>query len=334
MNVAGGEAGSSTAGGSSVLALEHQLRQALQLNCAQSFHGGVGVLRAPPGESVVITVDTLVEGVHFPPDTTADAVAAKALAVNLSDLAAMGACPCGVTLALSVPHADEDGWLSQFVDAMAMHLRRYDIALLAADVGRGTLAVTMGAYGYVPATTALRRDRAASGDDIYVTGTLGDAGLALALRQSDRSVAESAYLQRRLERPEPRLAAGRRLRGIANAAIDVSDGLAADLGHILERSGVGAHIDVDALPLSAALRATCTADEARRFALTAGDDYELCFTVARGNAARLESVIAELGVQITRIGRIETAPGLRIKTASGEAYIGGQPGFEHFSTSV
>lgn len=297
---------------------------------------GIGddcALLVPPADQhLVLTLDTLVAGVHFFPDTDPEGLGHKALAVNLSDLASMGAAPTWATLALTLPRADED-WLGRFCRGLFALAERYGVQLVGGDTTHGPITtITIQAHGFIPPGLALCRDGAKPGDGIYVTGTLGDAGLALGAAFGKAMVAPEYrdYVQQRLERPEPRIAQGVALRGIAGAAIDVSDGLAQDLGHILERSRVGARLEVDRLSLSPALAASLDRDAALATALAGGDDYELCFTVPPERAARLEQVAADWACRCTRIGVITAEPGLRLVRADGSAFHLERLGYDHF----
>jgi thiamine-monophosphate kinase len=297
---------------------------------------GVGddcaLLRVPEGMELAVSIDALVEGVHYPVGTDAASVGHKALAVGLSDLAAMGAEPAWATLALSLPGVDER-WLQGFASGLYSLANRYRVQLVGGDTVRGPLVISMQLHGFVPQGTALRRDGAKVGDLVYVTGTPGDAGLGLELAQGKRSGndADVRYLRARLDRPEPRVAAGRQLRGIASAAIDVSDGLAADLGHILQRSGVGARLELAQLPQSSALQSLLPdAHERWRYALGAGDDYELCFTVPRTRRAAVERLCAKLECGCHVIGHVEAEPGLRLYQPDGTLLENARHGFDHF----
>ncbi|PIE82788.1 MAG: thiamine-phosphate kinase [Candidatus Contendobacter odensis] len=291
------------------------------------------LLTPPAHEHLAMTVDTLVENVHFFAAANPENLGHKALAVNLSDLAAMGAMPAWATLALTLPNVDE-AWLEAFCRGLFTLATCHQVQLIGGDTTGGAITtITIQASGFVPAGQALRRDGAKPGDVIYVTGTLGDAGLALQVLSGKKkvSVADHGFLQMRLEKPEPRLAQGLALRGIASAAIDVSDGLAQDLGHILSRSQVGARLNVDRLPLSQALIMNLGANSAATTALTSGDDYELCFTVAPAHIPELEAAIAAWDCRCTRIGVIEAAPGLRLIHADGATFELTQPGYHHFA---
>ena len=290
------------------------------------------LLVPPPDQQLVVTLDTLIADVHFFADADPEGIGHKALAVNLSDLAAMGAVPAWATLALTLPKADEV-WLGRFCRGLFALADRYDVQLIGGDTTHGpTTMITIQAMGFVPPGQALRRDGANPGDGIYVTGTPGDAGLALAAAYGTATVVPeyAAQVQTRLERPEPRLDQGVMLRGIAGAAIDVSDGLAQDLGHILKRSGVGARLDVEDLPLSPALIASLARDVALSAALTGGDDYELCFTVAPKYATQLATLTTLWNCRCTRIGLIEPEPGLRLVRADGSIFPSVRSGYDHF----
>jgi thiamine-monophosphate kinase len=293
---------------------------------------GVGddcaLLSVPPGMTLAVTMDTLVEGRHFPETTAPRDVGHKALAVNLSDLAAMGAQPAWATLSLCLPEPDE-AWLTGFAEGLFALAARFGVELVGGDTVRGPRVLTLQLHGWVPEGAALTRSGARPGDGVFVTGTLGDAGAGLAIVAGKISCgsADAQYLRGRLDRPEPRVEAGLALRGVASAAIDVSDGVAADLTHILERSGVGATLWAEALPLSAALARICAPEQARRLALSAGDDYELCFTVPPERIPEL----SRLPVACTQIGVIEPVPGLRLVDATGRSLAPGVGGYDHFA---
>ena len=288
--------------------------------------GDDGAIVSPrPDSELVVVMDTLVAGRHFPLETAAFDVGWKSLAVNLSDLAAMGAEPAWATLALTLPKGDAD-WTLAFVDGFMALAREHRVALVGGDTTSGPLAVTVTAHGHVPRGKALRRDGAKPGDTIFVSGTLGDA--AAGLRAVQRGEEHEA-LRERLDRPTPRVALGLALRDVATACIDVSDGLLADLRHILERSGAGAMLDVDVLPSSPALRAFASLDERRALQLSGGDDYELCFTVPREREAEALAAAQRCNVPLTRIGAIEATHGVRTK--SGIAIVSARAGWDHFA---
>lgn len=276
------------------------------------------------GHQLVVTSDTLIRGRHFPADTAAFDVGWKSLAVNLSDLAAMGAQPRWFLLALSLPEADPI-WLVDFSAGLKALADRQGVALVGGDTTRGELSITITAIGEVPAGAALLRSGARVGDCVCVTGTLGDAAAGLALLQA--GTRDTALLAR-LNRPEPRIAAGLALRGVAHAAIDLSDGLAGDLQHILDASGVGADLDVEAIPTSDALLARYPQPAGRlAYQLAGGDDYELCLCIAPD---RIEAARAALDVPLTLIGRITARPGLRCIDGSGATIALDRPAYRHF----
>ncbi len=283
------------------------------------------VLAPEPGCELVVTTDTLIAGRHFPHDTAAFDIGWKALAVNLSDLAAMGAEPRWFTLALTLPAADAP-WLADFCAGLQTLADRFGIALVGGDTTRGALSLTVTAIGEVPAGAALRRSGARVGDSVCVTGTLGDA--ALALQQLGQGGARSGPLVERLDRPQPRVQAGCALRGIAHAAIDLSDGLAGDLRHILDASAVGACIQAQALPASPQLLGALP-DLAARLACQAGggDDYELCLCIAPD---RVEAARRLIDVPLTVIGQITAGPDLRFVDASGATIDPARSAYRHF----
>jgi thiamine-monophosphate kinase len=291
------------------------------------------VLQVPAGMELVVCMDTLVEGVHFPRSTAAAAVGHKALAVNLSDLAAMGAEPAWATLSLTLPEPDT-AWLTDFSQAFFKLADQYHVQLVGGDTTQGPLAITVQAHGLVPAGRALLRQGAQAGDHIYVTGTLGDAGLALLLAGTGQH-----ELQQRLDYPTARLAAGQALRGVASAAIDVSDGLLADLGHLLEMARLGAAVSIDDLPRSDAFTETvthCGTDDRGLFhelPLAAGDDYELCFTVPEAALQQLEAARPLFACACTRIGKVEKQAGIRCYTTAGKLYEPATDGYRHFGSS-
>lgn len=294
---------------------------------APSARLGVGddaALIAPgEGMELVATTDLLNEGVHFARGAEPRALGHKALAVNLSDLAAMGATPRWVLLALALPRAEER-WVEAFAGGLFALAARHGVELVGGDTTRGPLAVCITALGEVPKGSALLRSGAQAGDDIWVSGELG--GAALGLARPDLAAAA-----RRLHQPEPRVELGVRLRGLASAAIDVSDGLAGDLGHILERSRVGARLEYARLPKAAALAELRDAALERRCVLAGGDDYELAFCAPRAARATLETLGRELGVALTRIGEIVAGePRLVVVGPAGEAMPVGS-GFDHFA---
>lgn len=290
------------------------------------------VTTVPDGQQLATTTDTLVEGVHFPKGTSGRAVAHKALAVNLSDLAAMGAEPAWISLSLSLPKFDE-AWLHEFSGTLQELSEYYGIQLIGGDTVQGPLAITITAQGFVPKDQALTRSRAKPGDWIYVTGTVGDAALGLKLVNSEeRAVLQHhSYLLDRLNFPTPRLLVGTTLRRIANSCIDISDGVLSDLQHILFASQVGATVDVDHLPLSEAILETVPQDQAYRLGLTGGDDYELLFTISEEQKGNLEVALANCNVSATCIGRINgVAEKLELKLDD-KPYELDAIGYQHFA---
>lgn len=287
------------------------------------------LLASVPGETWAVTTDTLSEGVHFLPDVDPESLGHKALAVNLSDLAACGATPRCFLLAIALPQVDE-GWLSRFVRGLNRLADEYGCVLAGGDTTRSLagVTITITAMGTVPDGQALLRSGARPGDDIWVSGTLGGAALGLAGRRGEVGLeaADAARAIARLERPMPRVALGIRLRGIATSAIDTSDGLVGDLGHILQRSAVGAVVDWPRVPLDDTLRNQPEALQ-RALALAGGDDYELLFTAPSGCAAEVLAAGVETGV--TRIGAIRSTGGLVIVDAQGRPVDTGAA-FEHF----
>ena len=287
------------------------------------------LLRVPAGFELAVSTDTLIAGIHFPDDTTPADIGWKSLAVNLSDLAAMAATPAWAVLALTLP-SDDVAWLDGFLDGFEELARRHDVALVGGDTTRGPLSITITVHGFALAGAALRRSGARVGDDIWATGTLGDAAGALA--QWRRGGPRSAKLRYRLDRPTPRLAEAIALRRLASAAIDISDGLAADLGHLLEASKVGAQLDLGRLPTSRIL-ADHFADEHERWRLqlAGGDDYELCFTASPANALAIEQALAACDASATVVGVVTSDPGLMLNTPEGEVFDVRADGYDHFA---
>ncbi|WP_322107223.1 thiamine-phosphate kinase [Paraburkholderia sp. J41] len=293
------------------------------------------------GEVLAVSTDMLVEGRHFFPDVDPHALGHKALAVNLSDLAAMGAAPLGFTLACALPKPRED-WLAAFSAGLFELADRYDCELIGGDTTAGPLNLCLTVFGSLRQDVALRRDAAQHGDDIWVSGTPGDARAGLGLIRGEWRTsgvladADAVHLRRALEYPQPRVALGLALRGVARAALDVSDGLAGDLRHILERSRLAAAIDVDALPLSPAL-ARLPRPVQLQCALAGGDDYELCFTAAAARRAQVEAAAQQAGVRVTRIGTMSslaspdaTVPAIAWHDAAGTSLDLTLQGFDHF----
>ena len=282
-------------------------------------------IRVSDGAELAITTDMLIEGRHFLPGADPRALGHKALAVNLSDLAACGATPRWITLALALPSADER-WLKSFSEGLFALADRHGVELIGGDTTRGPLAIDITALGEVPAGKALTRAGARPGDDLWVSGELGGAALALAHP-------EIAGAARRLHEPEPRVALGGRLRGLARAAIDISDGLAGDLGHILERSGVGAVVHYAQIPKDKSFERMKNEELERRCVLSGGDDYELLFAADRKGRSELESLSKELGIALTRIGEITSRKkALSILDQNGKS-MPHRGGYDHFGAT-
>lgn len=263
------------------------------------------VVTPPPGEELVVVTDTMVTGVHFPPQLPPADIGYRAVAVNLSDIAAMGAEPRWATLALTLPEADRD-WLTEFMRGMHEALGEHRVQLIGGDTTRGSLTITVQIIGSVPRAQALIRQGAQRGDAIFVSGTLGDAAAGLViLQRGGPANDDEAYLVQRLARPMARVSLGRALRGIASSCIDISDGLLADLGHIARRSNCSAVIDVSRVPASAALCAFSNPVHVRELVLSGGDDYELCFTVPAGKVGEIEHRLHGFFSEIYQIGTMQ-----------------------------
>ena len=287
----------------------------------------------PPAHKFVVTTDTLIAGRHFPLETGAADTGYKALAVNLSDLAAMGATPVATSLVLTLP-ALQSGWLDRFAAGWAELAVRHQVVMSDLQCGPGGLALHVHAYGALPASQpGLLRSQARVGDRVFVTGTLGDAACALQCLGTHGQV--EPFLLSRLNRPAPRLAAGQALLGVANAAIDISDGLAADLNHLCARSGVGARIQLQQLPFSPALSAVQAVDKCWEYACGGGDDYELCFTLPAHKVELLRAKRQAMQVPVSMIGEIVEPAGLCdtnvvFYTPDDKVWIPPRSGYEHF----
>jgi thiamine-monophosphate kinase len=296
---------------------------------------GVGddcaLLAVPPGQLLAVSIDTLACGVHFLADCDPESLGHKSLAVGLSDLAAMGAQPAWATLALTLPPElprESPGWLPAFARGLDGLARQHGMRLVGGDTTSGPLSITIQVHGFVPQGEAIRRSGAGPGDLVCVSGTLGDAGLALRALLAGESPA--AELRERLERPSPRVALGQALRGLASAMIDCSDGLAADLGHILESSGVGAELDLGALPLSPAVAQRVAATGDWTLPLACGDDYELCFCLPPGRAGLLPELSRLGDCPLAVVGRVRAEPGLVCRTPAGLPMTLASSGYDHF----
>lgn len=278
------------------------------------------LLSIPSGYELAITTDTMVENVHFFPNANPAELGHKLLAVNLSDLAAMGAKPIAVTLALTLPYIDEN-WLQAFSTGFLNLANQYNVSLIGGDTTKGALTLTVQAMGVVPNGKALKRSNAKIGDLIFMSGVLGDAGLGLKMMQGDESNSKNALV--RFHQPTPRVETGLALRDVANACIDISDGLVSDLGHILKQSNVGATIDLAKLPLSNDVKNYIKRTQDWQMPLISGDDYELCFTVSAQNAHLVPT-------NCTHIGFIDAPAGLRL-IENGQIQTLLAKGYEHFS---
>ncbi|GAA6170889.1 thiamine-phosphate kinase [Colwellia sp. KU-HH00111] len=290
------------------------------------------VVSSTEKQDVVITTDTLVAGVHFPLGTSAKAIGHKAVAVNLSDIAAMGAEPSWISLAITIPEVN-DTWLSEFCSGVFELCEYYNVQLVGGDTTQGPLSVTITAQGLTPEGKYLSRSGAKAGDWIYVTGDLGDAALALQHHNepflTDADVIEQ--VQQKLDYPKPRVLMGQSLREYASSAIDISDGLLADLGHICQASNVGANIVLDAIPMSEAMNNSQLFDDAILLALNGGDDYELLFTVSEDNKVAMETALSHAGAAVTCIGQMNATRTISTTLNNKPVSINGS-GFEHFSS--
>lgn len=319
---------------------EFSLIEVIRLRCPLTRNDvrlGIGddaaVLAVPAGLELVVCTDTLVSGVHFPEATSAYDIGWKALAVNLSDLAAMGATPAWATMALTLPSADAD-FVAGFADGFAALASAHDVALVGGDTTRGPLTISVTAHGFVPAGQGLRRGGARVGDLVFASGRLGDAAAALqglGLGNPETSHAAALLdpiLLERLNRPHPRVACGLALRTLAHACIDVSDGLLADLGHIARASGVAIEIDARQLPTSPALAARFAVHERLPLQLGGGDDYELAFAISPDRVDALNAAMAKIDCPVTCIGRVLAGDGVHVVGADTQLIPRG--GWEHF----
>ena len=304
---------------------------------AEAFGLGddAAILRPPPGVELVVSTDAMVRGVHFDHRTDPGDVGRKLLRVNLSDLAAKGAEPMAYTLTAGWPADVTDDWIIRFAAGLAADQATYGVHLIGGDTVAmpADLLLSVTIFGHVPAGTMVRRAGACAGDDLYVSGTIGDArfGLMVAQGAIELEAGDAFALRGRLDRPTPRLKLGKGLRGLAHAAIDVSDGLLADLGHLCEQSRVGAEVQLSDVPLSEpARRALDRVPGERQGLLTFGDDYELLFAAAPGEVGRVQDVARTLGVRITRVGHIVKKPGVRVVDRSGAEIRYEAMGFQHF----
>jgi thiamine-monophosphate kinase len=284
------------------------------------------------GMQLAVSTDMLVEGRHFLSTVDPRRLGHKSLAVNLSDLAACGAQPLAFTLALSMPAVDE-AWLEGFSGGVLALADEFECELVGGDTTRGPLNICITVFGEVPQGQALLRSGARAGDDLYVSGTLGDARLALEVFRGTFALSAGGFeaARRRMEMPIPRIALGQQLRGIASAAIDISDGLGGDLTHVLHLSHVGATIEADAAMATLACCEPMSDEQRLEFVIAGGDDYELLFTAAPGQRDAVQSAARQADTRVTRIGRIDGEPGLRVIDGSGRRIESAFPSFDHFA---
>ncbi|GAB3110283.1 thiamine-phosphate kinase [Aestuariicella hydrocarbonica] len=288
------------------------------------------LLTVPLGQQLAVSMDTSIADVHFPADGEPDLIAERALRVNISDLAAMGAEPLWFTLGLTLPDADPQ-WLQAFSQGLFRVAREYGIALVGGDTTRGKLSITIQVHGAVAEGKALLRSRASEGDQIFVTGPVGDGAAALAVMKQQLSAASmmTDYLMERYYRPQPQVVAGQLLTNFCAAAIDISDGLVADLGHICEQSGVGADLHLERIPLSEAVRQLVSFEQGIDWALSGGDDYQLCFTVPKAQVQQLETLVSTGKIVAHHIGEITAGNGVSCWHNSNPVVPSGK-GFQHF----
>lgn len=307
-------------------------RKSLQNGVILSVGDDCAITSIPSGYQLAITTDTLVEGTHFLPSISPADLAYKSVAVNLSDLAAMGATPTWMSLALTLPEIKEE-WLAEFSQSLFAILDRYGVSLIGGDTTKGSLSITFTAQGFLPENQGLFRHQAKVGDWIFVSGFLGDSAAGLDLLLKNRKIENESdrYLIQRHLRPTPRVELGLALRSFSCCALDISDGLLADLEHILERSQVGAEIYLENLPLSRHLCTQYEQTQAEKFALTGGEDYELCFTVSEEKREEMEQVLRSQGIKVTCIGKIlPQTNGLNLLKNGEKVALPAHCGFDHF----
>ncbi len=296
---------------------------------------GVGddcaLLQMNNNQAMALSMDTMVAGRHFPEQAPPEDIAYRAVAVAVSDLAAMGADPLAFTLGLTLPDSNEN-WLERFSRGLRSAANNFNISLIGGDTTKGSLAITVQVHGLLPENKKILRSGAAPGDTVFVSGYLGDAATALAVLNDDASVDDETrrYLCNRFYRPQPRIALGQALLPIASAAIDISDGLLADLGHIAEASGLGATIYADRLPISTTVAKLVDDKKAINHALIGGDDYELCFTASSSSRETLQQISSRLGITITEIGEMNLSDNVRCIDQSGVEIQTDITGYQHF----
>ncbi len=300
-----------------------------------SIGDDAAIISCPPGHELVVATDTLVADVHFPATINPASIGYKALAVNLSDLAAMGASPAWALLNLTLPN-DDDGWLTGFSDGVFELLNEFEMNLAGGDTCRGPLNIGITAAGWIAENEPMTRSGAQAGDAVFVSGYLGDAAMGLRLYRdkasaaSELSDADKSYLLTRLHRPTPRVALGQRLVGLATSCIDISDGLMADAGHICEQSEVGMEMNLKDLPLSPAFKNAGTGSDEIELAISGGDDYELCFTCPKERETSVEDIARELDLPITKVGDVTSEAGARFIDENGMAWESSKTGYNHF----
>ena len=311
--------------------MRHFYKRPRQAGVCQSIGDDAAILTLPPDCQLIATMDTLNAGIHFPLQTDPFSIGYKAAAVNLSDLAAMGATPLWITLSLSLPALDEE-WLAQFSQGLFAVLDQFQVDLIGGDLNKGPLSITVQAEGAVPTGTALLRSGAKVNDVLYVSGELGTAAVGLRVVQQQLSLPDTlaASVLLALNQPMPQITLGKALRGIATSAIDLSDGLACDLTQICTASGVGAQIDLAKLPLNAALQQALSTAPLLQLALAGGDDYQLCFTAPQEHAQQIAEISRELSVKITPIGLITLQSEITVLNSAGVIEPLLMQGFEHF----
>ena len=296
---------------------------------------GVGddcaLLNVTNGMDLAVSTDTMVSGTHFFPEVDAEHLGHKSLAVNLSDMAAMGAMPYWATLALTLPSVDH-AWLGAFAKGFFDLAEEFNVSLVGGDTTRGPLSLTVTIMGEVPAGAALRRSGAKPGHDVWVSGHIGDAALAVAHRNGVLKLDDAEYEEElmHLYEPMPRVQLGQALRGVATAAIDISDGLLADLGHICRLSGVGATVELEKIPLSDIARKYIGADPGRSAIIAGGDDYELCFTAHPNSRESIDDLQQMLGIPLRKIGQVRRGKGVSLLGADGKAVKVDGRGYDHF----
>lgn len=305
---------------------------------AFNLRDDAALIPVPQGEELVVTTDAMIEGVHFLAKDGAERIARKLLRVNLSDLAAKGAKPIGYQLILGLPGTPDEAWLSQFCNGLRRDQEAFGFPLYGGDTVRSPGGITLGvtAFGSLPAGSMLRRSEAQAGDDLYVTGSIGDAALGLETKLNHRLFSSAAMLffDSRLHIPTPRLALGQGLRGLAHAALDVSDGLVQDAGHLAAQSNLMAVIEAAAVPLSLATRQAVQDDpDLLDVVLTGGDDYELLFAASPSRASQVAALSRSVGLAATRIGRLDTGQGVVVQDQSGSPLTLNRTGFQHFGGS-